>query len=37
LKLRAYWRIVADNLTWFTKYYVDSPSPACLVFASATH
>jgi hypothetical protein len=37
LKSKAYWRrIVADNLTWFTKTYVDNPSPACSVFAAAT-
>lgn len=37
LKPRAYWRrIVSDNLTWFTKTYVNNPSPACSVFAAAT-
>lgn len=35
LKPRAHWkRIVADNLTWFTKHYVENPSPACAVFAA---
>lgn len=37
LKPRAYWRrIVGDNLAWFTKNYVENPSPACSLFAAAT-
>jgi hypothetical protein len=32
---RSYWkRVVADNLTWLTKNYVENPSPACAVFAA---
>lgn len=35
LQPRRYWRrIVADNLTWFTKHYVENPSPACAVFSA---
>ncbi len=33
LKPRAYWkRIVDDNLTWFTRHYVDNPAPPCAIF-----
>lgn len=32
---RAHWkRIVDDNLEWFTKHFVDNPSPACAVFSA---
>lgn len=35
LKPRSHWkRIVADNLKWFTKHYVENPSPACAVFSA---
>ena len=37
LKPRSYWKhIVDDNLKWFTKNYVENPTPACAVFHAAT-